>query len=919
MFGNEQDTGLLLNSLLSAVKSIQSEESYKKREFDLENEDDAVTIISSTINSLTRGVRTNSTEETLDKQLHLQRRCHAAIFFTVLRSNGINCAEANKYYESIVHTFPTLSWKFYMKLNFRCKWSEYFIECSKELQPNILATVLNKILYVEWNEEEHLKYYSWHTVLQAIIWKFFIIEDSSLSSSQDSYTFAFPFVSSNVETGAPGSTSKMDKDSFANSQILHSFNNLLNLLDAALISSLSSFDFIKIILHAYKTVFRLLSKVKTCEKDVIKELFRLNNLIETCCLNKESLDVIKAILQRKDEQIPLSHYYTLTSWEISGNYLIFLLCNYWDDILKLTSEEINTPYISLKECFPQSDRKESFRNLSPFFKTNFEKDDSHYVLSLKIIITLHYPCATRAAVILLLHPEIRELDDVLKILEGVIEKLDSLEIYPVLADTVTTAQSKDAKMRLLNLFFKTLSGLPGKIYNDALGHILNHYGVNDHFQLNDFNDQLDCFTRKMLSNDEAEKCLLPLFIQSPRDVIKRLIEQALLQGSKEITVVDILKQIPIACLYSNTLVEELKPYFIKDEVVVKEMQNMIHLIESLMEIHAETPIVDFEMFLQEIIIPAIAAERNISFTLECLKVSANILVPKNALKIKTGVLLLLINCLNNVVSKCIQFGDGKIKELAVTTLSILESSEVITDTLKTICHDDASFSYSPCVLVYNRKLLGVTSYQELKGVESKLNDSLWLWCCNNKVSNLFQETILEKKITYEDLISILISVLPHLTKEEWFESARLIREYVKYSNLDVSCTMPWLLPKSDPQLYAVIRCLMDSYYFSLEKGVFDLYYMSNCFTNTMQKILSEEVDLHLYLNVFLDVCHLTLNNADEIYTSLLPFLLNVKRTVEDKCKDKHLKVIYLQLLCDGIKGLPNSEEKLSFFSDNLVN
>ncbi|GBN52237.1 hypothetical protein AVEN_79050-2 [Araneus ventricosus] len=914
MFGNQQDTCLLLNSLLSAVKGTQSEESDPGKKFDLDNEDDAVTIISSTINALSRNtIGTSSVVERLNKQLLLQRRCHAAIFFTVLRSNGINCAEASKYYESVAHSFPTLSWKFYMKLNFQCKWSEYFVECSQELEPDILSAVLKRILYTEWNDEEHLKYYSWHTVLQAIIWKFFIIEDSTLNSSQDCCSFAFPFASSNVKTEASSPIFEKDKDSFAKSQLLHSYVTLLNHLHSALISSLGNFDFIKIIFHAYKTIFRLLSKVKTCEKDVVKELFRLNKLLGSCCSEKQSLDVIEAVLQRKNEQIPLGHYYAVTSWEISANYLMFLLCNYWSDVLESISEE--APYFSLEECLPASSEKELLRSLGPFFKTKFEKDDSNYILSLRIIITLHYPCATRAAVILLLHPEVRESDEVLIILEREVPKLGILEIYPVLADAVATAHIKDAKMRLLNLFFKILSESSGNIYNDALEFILNHYGVNDHFRLDDFDDQLNCFTRKMMSDEEAEKCLLPLFIQSPREVLKMLIEQALLQGSNEITVIKILKHIPVACLRSDSLVEELKPYFIKNEVIVKEMNSMASLIESLMKIHAETSIVDFNMFLQEIITKNLAAEKKVSFTLECLNASLNVLDPKNVLKIKTEALSLLIQCLSSIIDKCIKLGDGRVKELAVTTLSILSKCQGITDKLKTELWDDLS-SYSPSVLVYISKFLGETSYNDLKGSESKLNDSLWIWCCNFKDSNLFQETVLEKKIPYEELVSVLISVLPHLTKEEWFESTHLIGEYVRNSNIEVSYPVPWLLPKSDPQLYAVIRCLMDSYYFALKKGVYDLNYLSNCFSNTIQMILSQEVNLHLYLNVFLDTCHLTLDNTDEVYTSLLPFLLTVKKSVQDECKDKHLKTLYLKLMHHGIKSLPNSEEKLPFFTGN---
>ncbi|CAL1296100.1 unnamed protein product, partial [Larinioides sclopetarius] len=620
MFGNQQDTCLLLNSFLSAVKGTQSEESDTGRKFDLENEDDAVTIISSTINALSRNTAgASSVVERLNKQLLLQRRCHAAIFFTVLRSNGINCAEASKYYESIAHSFPTLSWKFYMKLNFQCKWSEYFVECSQELESDLLSAILKRILHIDWDDEEHLKYYSWHIVLQAIIWKFFIIEDSTLSSAQDCCTFAFPFVSSKAKTETSSPTIEKDKDSFAKSQLLHSFVTLLNKLHSTLISSLDHFEFIKILLHAYKTIFRLLCKVKTCEKDVVKELFRLNKVLGSCCSEKQSLDAIETVLQRKNEQIPLGHYYAVTSWEISANYLVFLLCNYWGDVLELVSKEAS--FFSLEEHLPPSSEKELLKSLCPFFKTKFEKDDGNYILSLRIIITLHYPCATRAAVILLLHPEVRETEEVLIILEREVPKLGTLEIYPVLADAVATSQSTNAKIRLLNLFYKILSESNGVIYNDALEYVLSHYGVNDHFRLHGFEDQLNCFIRKMMSDEEAEKCLLPLFIQSPRDVLKMLIEQALLQGSNEITVIKILKHIPVACLHSNSLVEELKPYFRKNEVLVKEMNSMISLIESLMKIHAETPIVNFNMFLQEIITPNLTNEKKVSFTLECLNVS----------------------------------------------------------------------------------------------------------------------------------------------------------------------------------------------------------------------------------------------------------------------------------------------------------
>lgn len=239
-----------------------------------------------------------------------------------------------------------------------------------------------------------MKYYSWHTILQAIICNFFIIEDPNLSSRQDCYSFDFPFVSPCLTTETSCSIFEKDENSFAKSQILHSFVTVLNHLQTAVVSSPDSFDLIKIILHAYKTIFRLLPKVKTCDKNAVKELFRLNKIIETCFSNKLSLNAIETLLQQKDDRFQLSHYYALTSWEISGNYLVFLLCNYWKDILEITSKEADSPCMSLKDCFPLSKIKEQLRKLNPLFKITFEKDDSNYVLSLRIIVSLHYPCDT---------------------------------------------------------------------------------------------------------------------------------------------------------------------------------------------------------------------------------------------------------------------------------------------------------------------------------------------------------------------------------------------------------------------------------------------------------------------------------------------------------------------------------------------
>ncbi|GFQ96084.1 uncharacterized protein TNCT_372681 [Trichonephila clavata] len=225
MFENLQDTSLLHNTIQSILNQINSSqeteqncppalennheaafvepssdtdsETFKEPEKKL-SEIEGANIVASLVFALAQKRIKNPLlyKKVLEEQCYVNRRCHAAMFYVTLKSNGITCAQATSYFESIGCIFPPVSWKFYIMLCFHCEWSEYFVECASQLESNILMTVVKNILKIEWAEEP-LIYYSWHMVLQAIIWKSFIIEDPISYSFPNSISFSYPFVDAN--------------------------------------------------------------------------------------------------------------------------------------------------------------------------------------------------------------------------------------------------------------------------------------------------------------------------------------------------------------------------------------------------------------------------------------------------------------------------------------------------------------------------------------------------------------------------------------------------------------------------------------------------------------------------------------------------------------------------------------------------
>ncbi|GFW98745.1 uncharacterized protein TNCV_2251081 [Trichonephila clavipes] len=503
-------------------------------------------------------------------------------------------------------------------------------------------------------------------------------------------------------------------------------------------------------------------------------------------------------------------------------------------------------------------------------------------------------------------------------------------IYQKLIDVIVETESKETRMRFLKILHLVLYQCAHKyttsLYNDTLKYMCQKYDMKNYFKLDSFDDDLAAFSQKK-SYKQIRKCLIPLFIQSPTIVLKTVIKQALMYGSEGINGIGALQFVPMACLYKNSLVTELEYYFSKEKLKICERKNLSKLIRSLMKIQVfYKPLLNLDEFFQKCFIENNLIHINrLLVNYECLAVALKVLTDRNALKISSEVYHHLVDKIFSFISKSIQLKHGRAKEMAIATLPLLEKCEehgrgLIQDTHE---HgfDFRLNPFSSILHVYASQLSREKSYKDIPGASDELCGSLWTWCCHFKDASLFQKVTSKERVRYASLMDVIYTVLPHFTKEEWFETARLLKEYFKFANpAVVQSSIPAVLPQTDHKQYAVIRSLMDCYAY-ITPG--DQLYLVACFTNTVMNLLKEKASPELYLNVFLDTCHLiSINNTLTLH---LPFLSSIKKEIYKKLTQKHSKyskqyyniMMYHGLKDDLFKGKFNSTQQQNNFIKNF--
>ncbi|KAG8192039.1 hypothetical protein JTE90_025305 [Oedothorax gibbosus] len=777
-------------------------------------------------------------------------------------------------------------------------------KCAVQLEPNILASVIKRLLPCFL--EDDLRWHTWHIALQSIIWKFFMFDNPNISQITEKYTSNFNFPFTDSQTSQQTELEMVVHENPARSKLLFEYVTILNHM---LQSSSTSIHFVKIILHFYKTTLRLINNFNKCNGECIKELFRMNVLLEACFSKEALLEAISSSLESRGKFF-IDHSYLTTSWEIDTSYLLVLLFNYWRDAKDRFYEHLDGISLIMQHVDYKFKSK-----LRPVFKECFDEKADPDLELLKAMIHYDYPFASRAAGIILKHPEIRKNTEIINMLNENLAKLLPFEIYPVLADVVLETEPEN-RSPFANLFFKLLSNAPSSIYNEALNYILHCYGINENFKLSDTNFYLTKFTRKTMLLDEAEKFLLPLFIQEPLTVLKAVIEQALVRGAEGIAIIPVLKLIPCVCYHKDSfpLINELSHYFLKENLLTCEEKNIVSLVEAIMKVQTEKKIILFDKFVEDCILPSFYRNIRIDLMVECLNVSLRALTTGSALKLSDTSFFLLMECLTSSIQECIKFGNGKRKELLLLTLSLLAENKMLHGKFS-----DGSPHFiqhlstlDPVVTVYLKPFYDTENYHDTVNIYD-MSETSWIYCCHSEnPEQEFKDRLssLRSVHKYNSLLKTLFLLLSHFTKREWTKSADFLKVYFEYCSPDEVCSsIPSLLPKTDPQVYAVVRTLMDCYIYLMKNSACDKQYMTSCFTNTIIDIVGQKSHPQLLLNVFLNACHIVSICEMDTLDFLSSFLISIKNNISVACDDKSLKEKYVKLALTGVKCLPDSTAK----------
>ncbi|XP_035206115.1 uncharacterized protein LOC118181152 isoform X2 [Stegodyphus dumicola] len=873
MFEHKQDTWMLYHSLLSAANKTNTDQEVNNECY-LDNSKDTVEIIAGTVKTiLTYNLQNVKNElEILEIQVHINRRTHAALFLTLLRSHGISCEEADRFYETIASIFPTFDCKLYVQLCYECSWSEYFIEvgnienyfhCAKQLPSNILAVLIRKLLDISWDEENFL-YYTWHIILEVLIHKF--CESEKCSALAKCYPFHYKFICSEKppvcittnyiadDSMSVDPSANINTENHNNMNFAYSYDNDLMDLYKSLYQNLCSkpeqgtetITFVNILLHACKTLFKFYKKI-IFEKitHVPEEIMKLQTLLEHF-LQIESVQMILKSAISVNADCLLTHTFMMESWGINECYLTFLtfyslkdlkeffhsqseLANFEDMTSNIKTKILHTPVFEI------------LISLNPLLKEDLsEYMDSHMPLLLNTI-KYHYPSASVAAEIILMHPEIWEGDNVISTLEENTYCLDPEKTYALLINCAMNVKSDTVKISVVKLLLKVLSEASADIYNEALQYILKTYGFTEKLRLPDFCIQLDQFTRKTLSCQEAASFLLPLFIQSPKVVLENVIEQAVLKASKDNAVIQTLKYVPSLCKYQSSdedippLIEVLAQYYLKAQLKLDEWKDLMILTENLIKVHAENNILSIDLFLTQCIMPGLKVEdvRKADFPLECLNVSFSILLEKNALCMTSRTFIMFAKTIIQIINDCIQSSCGRLKEIAANVLALMGKLQnfagILDDSSKAELWLEVS-SCNPIVFLYSIEILPLNLDMNELSLELA-----WMWSCITKDINFYEDKIATCGISYISLLNILIPLLLHSSKSEWLDSAHFIKIYLKHAEnkRKANENMPWVFPKNNSSTYLVFTCLLDCLHFILLDKPTEIAYIISCFSNTV--------------------------------------------------------------------------------------
>ncbi|XP_015921905.2 uncharacterized protein [Parasteatoda tepidariorum] len=949
MFENRQDTNLLRNSLISSSKCLKDIQ-INQGSCSLKDEGTAAQVVASTINSMTSNLYgINTFHELFHQQQNIKRRCHAVVFINLLKSQNISCPDADNFYQTNFLDVDNLNWSYYLQLNFLCNWSEYFIECAHQLQPDVLSVVLKKLLEPQYEGE--LKFYACHLALQASIRKTLEMPSSSVENSNAEVNFAFNFC-------LPHSYSDEEDGHKDEEFIIKNLapEHLQPIFDIILKRLTNESDqkcdiyFIKVVLHGVKTVLKLVNNISTDEVagSCVKKLNLLAPLFVQCLTGDT---MVSAILQNMEKpfQCLVDSGYQIMSWEINELYLVFLLLNFLKDFKaksvtspesKLSLNTVSSYCSDFHTYMKQNDLSyKTLADLNEKYLNSCIKNKENYYLLLTVIVKHHYPYASRAAECLLSNPQLWEQYNVINLLEENITIFHPFELEITLADAIVKTKSKNMQDRLLSVFYKLLSQATNEIYNKTLENILKNWGFCEYFMTTNFDAQLTQLSRKTMTLKEIEETLLPLFVQSPKVVLQFLIEQAMMQGLDGMEALKVLKTIPIACVYEcheepvAPLITILSPYF-EHNLRANEAKHFVILLKTLMEMQVTEDILSFDSFLDKCIFPnsliQSAQFNQLEFTLECLHVALDILISNDALEIGSDKYISLFKHLGTILCFCIENNLGKLKETVVDIMKLLSNhkKKPQLDALFNNENKDSKHQLFDVEKVLKLYIISIF-YKEtnpdqqtdlLKWKNEVIKENfhyLWIWCCITSDVDDFVDHLSFYGLSYVDFLKYLPTNFWHFTRSEWLQSTRIITFYQFYHLKTGSSNYPWLLPNNNPDVYSIIRCLIDVFTLMMkEKSLKDILYSSSCLTNTIMDLVKKTTKPSLLVNVFLDICCVSSYLDSEVFFMFSSVLMSLQKQCLSICEEADKKD-YIMLMKLGINSIQNDVVDIESLKDKF--
>lgn len=238
----------------------------------------------------------------------------------------------------------------------------YFFQCASQLPVNALCKVLNLILNI--SSSSHLEYYSWHLILQTVIFKIIEVPDCDKAS----YPFDFNFVPDDFTAIKDEVTDVIDEaddsiagrsdenyDSNTDTVLLkisksdivllrELFNNICNCISGKMKES-SELEVLKVILHAAKSLLKGLFSDRPGNLGKISQfsdLLNIFSLYKDCFVLDDNQKVFKTALQHGSCSV-IAHAYATCSSNISLEYLLFLLSYYHKELYCSFSSELLLP------------------------------------------------------------------------------------------------------------------------------------------------------------------------------------------------------------------------------------------------------------------------------------------------------------------------------------------------------------------------------------------------------------------------------------------------------------------------------------------------------------------------------------------------------------------------------------------------